>query len=154
MKVLLVDDSALMRSILKQIFQSADDIEVAGEASNGQKAVELVKEVSPDLVIMDINMPILNGIQATEIIMRETPVPILIFSNEVEASLSFKALNAGAVDTMKKPELDAFNDADFSRDFHSRLVKIARSFKYKQDKRASSAADHKIKAIVLGASTG
>ena len=76
MRVLVVDDSALIRNILKSIFAETADISVAGEASNGQAAAEMVKSLKPDLVLMDINMPVMNGLEATEKIMKESPLPI------------------------------------------------------------------------------
>jgi len=153
MRILLVDDSALIRNILKSIF-SETDIVIAGEASNGEQGVELVKTLRPDLVLMDINMPILNGLEATERIMKEHPVPICIFSNEVDSDLTVKALGYGALDAIRKPDIDKMNDPDFLKSFLSRLKGMA-SAHFSPGKGIKAAPGPRVfQAVVMGASTG
>jgi two-component system, NarL family, invasion response regulator UvrY len=72
-KVLLVDDHELIRTGVRGILDKAPDIEVAAEASNGEEAVELVKKISPDVVLMDVNMPGMGGIEATRRVLRVNP---------------------------------------------------------------------------------
>ncbi|MEJ2622828.1 MAG: response regulator, partial [Candidatus Thiodiazotropha sp.] len=69
-KVLLVDDHELIRTGVKGILDKADEIEVAGEASTGEEAIELVRKTSPDVVLMDVNMPGMGGIEATRRVLR------------------------------------------------------------------------------------
>ena len=125
MNVLIVDDSALVRSILKELLSGDPDISVVGEASNGEKAVQMTGELNPDLIIMDINMPVMDGITATSEIMQRRPTSILIFSTEVEADVGFRACQAGAVDVMKKPDIGQFSDAAFKRAFTAKLLAVA-----------------------------
>ncbi len=121
MRVFIIDDSALVRSIVKQILSEAPDMELAGEASNGKAGAEAVEKIKPDLVLLDVNMPIMNGIEATKAIMASYPVPIIIFSTSVDADVSFQACNAGAVDVMTKPDIGQYNDPQFLNEFYSKL---------------------------------
>ncbi|MCG7954076.1 MAG: response regulator, partial [Candidatus Thiodiazotropha endolucinida] len=72
-KVLLVDDHELIRTGVKGILDKAEEIEVAGEASTGEEAIELVRKASPDVVLMDVNMPGMGGIEATRRVLRVKP---------------------------------------------------------------------------------
>ena len=105
-KVLIVDDSGLIREILKSILESDPAIQVVGMAENGERAIELVQKLKPDVVTMDINMPVMDGFRATEHIMAYCPTPILILSFIIDKEgiyTTFNALAAGAVDVMEKP---------------------------------------------------
>ena len=105
-KVLIVDDSGLVREILEKIIESDPLLQVVGMAENGERAIELVRKLRPDAVTMDINMPVMDGFQATEQIMAYHPTPILILSSVIDKEglyTTFNALAAGAVDVMEKP---------------------------------------------------
>ncbi len=105
-KVLIVDDSPFIRIALRKILSSAEDIEVIGEASNGKEAVELVGKLKPDVVTLDINMPIMDGLEALENIMRIDPqCRVLMVSalTKEGARETIEALNKGAVDFITKP---------------------------------------------------
>ena len=95
-RVLLVEDHAMVRAGLRALLERAGDIHVLGEASNGQEAIEMTRELKPDLVLMDIMMPRLNGIQAAEQ-MREMklPVNILLLSMYSDEGLIRRALQSG-----------------------------------------------------------
>jgi two-component system chemotaxis response regulator CheB len=106
-KVLIVDDSIVPREMLTQILTSDPSIEVAGTAKDGEEAVEMAKRLSPDLITMDIHMPRMDGLKATEQIMAYNPTPILVVSSSVHGEglgRAFDALDAGALEVMKKPE--------------------------------------------------
>jgi len=106
-RVLIADDSLVAREMLSQILGSDPDIEVAGMASDGMQAVELVERLRPDLVTMDIHMPRMDGLRATERIMAFTPTPILVVSSSVHGEgmgRAFDALSAGALEVIRKPE--------------------------------------------------
>ena len=106
-RVLVADDSLVAREMLAQILASDDTIEVVGFARNGQEAVEMVGRLRPDLVTMDIHMPVMDGLEATEKIMAFTPTPILVVSSSVYGEgmgRAFDALAIGALEVIKKPE--------------------------------------------------
>lgn len=126
MKILIVDDSALVRGILKQLLLEQSDMVIIGEASNGQSGYEKNLELLPDIIIMDINMPVMDGLEATKKIMAERPVPILIFSSSIEAGSSFEAISAGAVDLMRKPDIDQLNEPEFVAVFIDKLKNLHR----------------------------
>lgn len=103
-RVLVADDSAFMRRVLTDLFQKQQDFEVVGIARNGKEAVEQVLKLKPDVVTMDVNMPIMDGISALEVIMKDCPVPVIMFSSLTKegAEETIKALEIGAVDFISK----------------------------------------------------
>ena len=103
-RVVIADDSAFMRMVLSDMFKKQSDFEVVGVAKNGKEAVEKVKELSPDLVTMDVNMPVMDGLQALEVIMKDCPTPVVMFSSLTQegAKATIKALSLGAVDFVSK----------------------------------------------------
>ena len=106
-RVLIADDSLVAREMLAQILLSDPDIQVVGQAANGEEAVDLVARLRPDLVTMDIHMPKMDGLKATERIMAFTPTPFLVVSSSVHGEgmgRAFDALNLGALEVIKKPE--------------------------------------------------
>ena len=160
-RVLLVDDSALMRQVLRHLIEGSGDIAVAGEASNGLTGCELNLELAPDLIIMDLDMPVLDGVAATVRVMKERPVPILVFSAKAESPLGFAALEAGASDLLLKPDIDAIDDEAFRKVFHERLRCLARhapqarvAAPARLAGTMNEAARRDIRAVVIGASTG
>ena len=106
-RVLIADDSLVAREMLATILSSDPDIEVVGQATDGEEAVGMVARLRPDLVTMDIHMPKLDGLRATERIMAFTPTPILVVSSSVRGEgvgSAFDALALGALEVIKKPE--------------------------------------------------
>ena len=106
-RVVIVDDSTMMRKLLASVFSSASDIEVVGQATNGEDGVELVNRLRPDLVTMDVVMPEMDGIEATRRIMADSPTPIIVVTSKAtspELNVVFDAMKAGALDVMAKPE--------------------------------------------------
>ncbi|WP_027857820.1 protein-glutamate methylesterase/protein-glutamine glutaminase [Marinobacterium jannaschii] len=103
-KVLIVDDSGFFRHRIADLLSSDRRIEVIGSASNGIEAVEKVKQLKPDVVTMDVEMPQMNGIEAVRIIMRENPTHVLMLSSLTHegARVTLDALDAGAVDFLSK----------------------------------------------------
>lgn len=105
-RVLVVDDSALVREMVSSILIEEQNIEVVGTASNGVEAARMARTCKPDIITMDLNMPVMDGFEATETIMEETPTPILILSSSIDSNdviNSMKSLAAGALDVMEKP---------------------------------------------------
>lgn len=105
-RVLIVDDSNVARQMLREILEEQEDIEVVAEAVNGKEAVVLVQQLRPDLVTMDLNMPVMNGLEAIEHIMHNKAVPILVVSSETDAELAYQALCNGALEVIGKPSFD------------------------------------------------
>jgi len=116
-RVLVVDDSSFFRRRLTEIFNSDTHIEVIGTAVNGQEAIELVKKLKPDVVTMDIEMPIMDGITAVKKIMQTNPLPILMFSSLTTdgAQATLNALEAGAVDFLPKRMEDISQDREVAK---------------------------------------
>ncbi len=105
-RVLVAEDSLFARSVLVKILETDPGLKVVGVARNGQEAVDLVRELRPDVVTMDIRMPVMDGFQATQAIMAENPTPILVISASVgsdDLKISFNAIQAGALDIIEKP---------------------------------------------------
>ena len=102
--VLIADDSALMRKKIREILESDPGIRVVACARDGKDAVNLVKQHQPDVVTMDINMPVMDGVTALQIIMMESPRPVIMLSSLTqEGALStFECLELGAVDFVGK----------------------------------------------------
>jgi len=103
-RVLIVDDSGFFRRRLSEIFAADPGIEVVGTAANGQEAVDQVPRLKPDVITMDIEMPVMDGISAVRRIMATHPTPILMFSSLTTegATATFEALEAGAADYLPK----------------------------------------------------
>ena len=116
-RVLVVDDSSFVRDIITMILQEDPQIEVIGQAENGQIAVELVEDLRPDLVTMDIMMPVMDGLTAIQHIMAYQPTPILVVTSSSEAEVAYKAIANGALEVMQKPDLsgDETEWAGFAR---------------------------------------
>lgn len=102
-RVLVVDDSRLMRRLIRDILESDPSLEVVGEANNGMVAVQMVHSLHPDVVTMDIEMPVLSGLEALGYIMSEVPTPVVMLTGLKGADLAIRALDLGAVDFMLKP---------------------------------------------------
>ncbi len=116
-RVLIVDDSEVACDMLSALFSMATDFDIVGIARNGREGVEMAKRLAPDLITMDLHMPVMNGYDAVEQIMADTPASILVITSFREAETAFRCINLGALDLMDKPDLDCLNNAQFIRDF-------------------------------------
>lgn len=105
-RVLVVDDSDLARELIGAILSSDKEIVVVGEAVNGREAVEKVRTLKPDIVTMDIEMPVLNGLDAIEQIMADNAVPILVVTTRGDANTAYAAISKGALDLVIKPNVN------------------------------------------------
>ncbi|KTD69341.1 MULTISPECIES: chemotaxis-specific protein-glutamate methyltransferase CheB [Legionella] len=105
-KILITDDSPTEAALIQHIIESEEDMQVIGIAKNGQEAIELAEKLKPDLITMDIQMPIMDGLEATRIIMAHNPRPIVVISsmvNDESIHATFHILEAGALTALTKP---------------------------------------------------
>jgi len=126
-RVLVVDDSAFMRKVLESIFNSDEQLTVIGHAKDGREAIALAESLKPDVITMDLNMPHLDGLQATAQIMTTNPRPIVVVSSESKegAASTLRALELGAIDFVTKPSSGIDLDMQSVKDDLLRKVRIA-----------------------------
>jgi two-component system chemotaxis response regulator CheB len=180
-RVLIVDDSAFMCKVLENIFNADDQLQVVGHAKDGREAVALAESLKPDIITMDINMPKVDGLQATAEIMTTNPRPIVVVSSESKegAASTLKALELGAIEFVAKPSGGVDLDMQSVKEELLRKVRMAAKVRVvrtasrlvssvqkagsapqpaptKASSRpaANSGADQRIPIVVLVASTG
>jgi len=127
-KVVIAEDSLTVRKRLTEIISSDPDLELVGEAADGKEAIELVRRHRPDILSMDMMMPLMTGLAATEYIMAHFPTPILVVSasiNRGELFRTYDALAAGAVDVMEKFTGEG-NDETWAADYLITLKLVSR----------------------------
>lgn len=126
-RVLVVDDSAFMCKVLETIFNADDQLQVVGRAKDGREAIALSESLKPDVITMDLNMPHMDGLQATAHIMTNNPRPIVIVSSESKegAASTLKALELGAIDFVSKPSGGIDLDMQTVKDDLLRKVRVA-----------------------------
>lgn len=112
-RVVVADDSSLARDLLRTFLESDEEIEIVGEARNGHEAVELARALKPDVITMDLEMPVMSGMQAIEEIMSSKAAPILVVSSVADARNAYEAVARGALEVIGKPEYDASAAAEF-----------------------------------------
>jgi len=169
-KVLIIDDSVLIRKMLTEILNSSPEIEVIGTAADPLIARDLIKQLNPDVLTLDIEMPNMDGITFLRNLMRLRPTPVVMISTLTEkgAGVTLEALTLGAVDFIAKPKVDVLNTltlyaeeiiakvkmaakANIGNSF-TRAVKPAETLNKTESVKRPLAASNKI--IALGASTG
>jgi two-component system chemotaxis response regulator CheB len=105
LRILIAEDTRLFTQALKDVLEEDRGIVVCGMACNGQEAVKKAKELKPDLIIMDINMPVMSGMEAIEEIMATNPTPILVVTANASQRVLFQALEHGALDLVLKQKV-------------------------------------------------
>ena len=128
-RVLIADDSSMMCKVLTEILASDQGIEVVGTAKNGEEAIKRIEELSPDLITLDVNMPVMDGVTALKHIMIKKPRPVVVLSSATEVSQINAAdfLRLGAVDFLNKPIRS--KDMDVQRRQIIRSVRLAATAK-------------------------
>lgn len=112
-RVLVADDSELARDLIIAVLSSDDEIEVVGEAKNGREAVEKVLDLQPDILTIDIEMPVMNGHDAIERIMAINPLPILVVTTRGDTHTAYAAISKGALDVVVKPDVNLEEAREF-----------------------------------------
>ena len=126
-RVLVVDDSTFMRKVLENIYNGDDQMQVVGSAKDGREAVSMTESLKPDVISMDINMPHVDGLQATAEIMTTNPKPIVIVSSESKegAASTLRALELGAIEFVAKPSSGIDLDMQSVKEELLRKVRMA-----------------------------
>ncbi len=164
-RTLIVDDSAFIRMSTRNMLAGNSDIKIVGDASNGKEAVEKSKSLHPDIIIMDVNMPIMDGLTAVKTIMNTDPVPIIMFSTLTKegSKEALEALHLGAIDFVTKPErqheIDEVGNKliDKIRNIHRSNPNILRLLNMRKFKGEIVRGDWKCSGdfgILIGSSTG
>ncbi len=133
LRVLVVDDSNFFQHRLKEIINEHPDLKVIGIASNGREAIEKAESLKPDIITMDFEMPVMDGITAVKHILANRKVPIIMFSSLTYegAKVTLDALAAGALDFIPKDFAEVSrNSAALKKKLHERLITLARSGQY------------------------
>jgi two-component system, chemotaxis family, protein-glutamate methylesterase/glutaminase len=127
-RVLVVDDSALMRKLIPLILERDPEIEVVGTAMDGAFALKKIEELQPDVVTLDLEMPRMDGIETLRTIMRNAPLPVIVFSTHSKegAYSTFKALALGAIDFVAKPKDAAAGNLDPVASQLAEKIKVAK----------------------------
>ncbi|MGE5615191.1 MAG: protein-glutamate methylesterase/protein-glutamine glutaminase [Bacillota bacterium] len=169
-KVLVVDDSALMRKLISDMLESVPDIEVAGTAGNGLEALEKVKVYKPDVITLDIEMPVMDGISCLKEILKITDAPVIMLSAHTKSGekATIQALDAGAVDFVTKPEgISAVLSEEKKKEIIEKITiagNISRRYRFFRQKGLAEpvspieykgAGNHELKTLIaIGTSTG
>lgn len=127
-RVLVIDDAAFMVKAVTELLSEDPQIEVVGSARNGQEGLEKIKELKPDVVTLDVDMPVMDGLRAVRHIMIESPVPVVMLSSLFsDGAITFEALRLGVVDFLPKPSGAISRDIDDAKHLIIDRVKIAAS---------------------------
>ena len=169
-RVLLVDDSALMRQTLKRIIVASPEFELVGTSRDGEDAVAKARDLRPDVISMDINMPKLDGITALQIILRERICPVVMVSSLTQrgAVTTFECLELGAFDFVAKPDGTVSSNLDaVAEELISKLKAAAstgivdrlernreRRQQHRPPDRATFEDGTRVRAVAIGISTG
>ncbi len=131
-KVLVVDDSSFMRKALSKLISSSGDIEVIGEAVNGKEGLELAQKLQPDIITLDIEMPVCDGLTMLETLMKTNPTPVLMVSSLTKegAEATFKALDLGALDFISKYSDNTYSISNLQTELCEKIRAVSTRAKY------------------------
>lgn len=160
-RLLIVDDSAFMRKIISDMLKDVKEITIVGTARNGKDALEMIPKLKPDVVSLDVEMPIMNGIKTLEIIREKYKLPVIMLSSNTNSEITIEALEKGAFDFIEKPTNINDNFDELKNDLASKIIAsvlqrrdVDDSKTHEPKKRAIGDTKLQIKAIAIGASTG
>lgn len=126
-KLLIVDDSRMMRKAIKNIFKDVNGIQIVGEAENGRQAIEMLSQIDADVITLDVEMPVMDGLTTLKHLMVENPIPVVMISTLTHegTTVTFDALKYGAVDFIPKPSSISGKDLEKQSREIIRKVKLA-----------------------------
>lgn len=161
-KVVIIDDSALMRKVITNVLSECIGIEVVETARNGVEAMKIIEQVKPDIVTLDVEMPVMDGLETLQAIKESYSIPVIMLSSKSNEETTIQALEYGAEDFIEKPISIAKNWTAFKKDLERRILA---HFKTDSDDYYPSSPSislpnelmnkkNQLKAIVIGASTG
>jgi two-component system, chemotaxis family, protein-glutamate methylesterase/glutaminase len=159
-RVLVADDSELFREVLSRVIGADPGFEVVAVAADGNAAARLTRDLKPDVITMDLNMPDADGFSGIARIMADTPTPIMVLTGNKAELVGFKALSLGALDILEKPGASADLDA-YGAEIRSRLrllsgVKVIRHLRGLRERKLplAPASGRRADVVVIGASLG
>jgi len=149
-RVLIVDDSRMIRDVLTDILNEQGDIEVVGAAADAYEARDMVRDLKPDVITLDVEMPKMSGLEFLDKLMRARPMPVLMISSFTErgSEVTFRALELGAVDFVTKPKLNEQTPDDYGR-MIAEKIRAAKSARLKAPRRSPEEATGTLAAPVV-----
>jgi two-component system, chemotaxis family, protein-glutamate methylesterase/glutaminase len=136
-RVLIVDDSRMIRDVLTDILKEQPDIEVVGAAADAFEARDMIRDLKPDVVTLDVEMPKMNGLEFLDKLMRAKPMPVVMISSftETGSDITFRALELGAVDFVMKPRLNEQTPDDYGHNIAEK-IRAAKSARLRAPRKA------------------
>jgi two-component system chemotaxis response regulator CheB len=159
-RVLIVDDSAFMRRVVTDLLEKLPQIRVAATARNGKQALEHLAKETFDLVVMDVEMPVMNGLETLRIIKQKYTVPVIMLSSLANQATTIEALELGAADFIEKPVNLVLIEKEWIDDFYKKIDFLSQKSvkdvkKTRQPvKLTTRSMPQVVEAVVIGASTG
>ncbi len=158
-RVLLVDDSATSRAHLSSILEDAPGIQIVGQARDGEEGLQQAVKLQPDVIILDLQMPRMDGFTFLKLLMSRRPTPVLVVSSQARPSDVFRALELGALDFVAKPSgtavsLEAFRDEILQKCATVRALRLENLAARRPMPVVAAAAEVPPRVVAIGASTG
>lgn len=170
-KVFVVDDSPFMRKIFSDIISDTIGLEVIGTSRSGRDTIRRLDTLKPDIILMDVNMPGLNGFEALKLIKEKTPIRIIMMSSEGGEDVTIKALESGAEDFIGKPKDLKNTSSEFKKELEYRIKSLFKSERVRKEQQlkkqlmpkkkvlekmafSTTTLPKRVEAITIGASTG
>jgi two-component system chemotaxis response regulator CheB len=148
-KVLIVDDSRMIRDVLTDILNEQEGIEVVGAAADAFEARDMIRDLKPDVLTLDVEMPKMNGLEFLDKLMRAKPMPVVMISSFTErgSEVTFRALELGAVEFVTKPKLNEQTPDDYGR-MIAEKIRAAKSARLRAPRRANPEDTVSMPAVV------
>ncbi|WP_291291734.1 chemotaxis response regulator protein-glutamate methylesterase [Enterococcus sp.] len=159
-RVLIVDDSAFMRKVVTDLLEQMPEIKVAAVARNGKQALDQLAKETFDLVVMDVEMPVMNGIETLRMIKQQYTVPVIMLSSLTNQETTIECLELGATDFVEKPVNLSMIEQDWINDFYKKIDSLDQNHSKEvktnteEVKLSTRSLPRMVEAVVIGSSTG